>query len=215
MKRIKSALLVLCCLWITASCMGLAFAYTASQTPTVRYDGRDHTLTLLNTQGTDLLSNMKDLMPGDVCTQQITLQARELDGTATIWLRADCDDATLQALSQVTLSIYSQDRLVATGPAAGGYALENGVELGQFSRSSTIPLRIELTVSAQAGNEVAGLQEHLRWIFTVQDASGSHPVVPQTGDSSHPIVWWLLLLGGTGCLAVLVLGERKTKARAK
>lgn len=215
MKKLKSVLLLLCCLGVAVSCMGLAFAYTAFQTPTVLYNGRDHTLTLLNTQGTDLLPDMKDLMPGDVRTQQITLQARELDGEATIWLRADCDDDTLQALSQVTLSVYSQDRLVATGPAAGGYALENGVELGQFSRSSTIPLRVELAVSAQAGNELAGLQEHLRWIFTVQDTSGSRPVVPQTGDPAHPIVWWLLLLGSAGCLTILVLGEQKKKARTK
>lgn len=193
MKILRTFLLSLCVLGIGFSCLGLAGAYSASQNPTLVYDGSAHTLTVLHADDTDLFPDFKDLMPGDTRTQEITLKAQQLDGDATLWLKAEDGDDTAQRLQHVTLSIYAGDRLVASGSAAGNDALQRGVELYQFHQDQSVALRVQLTVSTQAGNELAGTQQPLQWIFTVQDTSGSNPIPPQTGDSSQPMLWWLLL----------------------
>lgn len=211
MKILRTFLLSLCVLGIGFSCLGLARAYSSSQYPTLVYDGSAHTLTVLHADGTDLFPNFKDLMPGDTRTQEITLTTQRLDGDATLWLKAEDDDDTVHPLQYVTLSIYAGDRLVASGPAVGSDALKNGVELYQFDQTGTVPLQIQLSVSTEAGNELAGAHEHVRWIFTVQDASGSNPIVPETGDSSHPVFWWLLFLGSLGGFVGILGVQRRTK----
>ena len=209
MDTLKKILLICSCLCLIGSCAGLTFAYTAAETPTLLYDGRAKSLTVLNTQENDLFENIKDLMPGDVRTQEISLQAENLTGDASIWLKADCDENTAQILNELTLSVYADDRLISSGPAGSGGQLGSGVQLYEFTDNRSVPLRVELSVPTEAGNELADVQEHLQWIFTVQDASGTDVVPPQTGENSNVILWVCLLLLSGGVLGALVYKIRR------
>ena len=148
-------------------------------------------------------------MPGDVRTQEISLQAENLTGDASIWLKADCDDDAAQILDSLTLSVYADGRLIASDPAGSGGQLGSGVQLYEFTDNRSVPLRVELSVPTEAGNELADVQEHLQWIFTVQDASGTDVVPPQTGENSNVILWVCLLLLSGGVLGALVYKIRR------
>lgn len=206
MNKLKKVLLVISCLGLIGSCAGLTLAYTVTGNPTLLYDGKEKSLTLLDAEGTDLFSDMKDLMPGDMRTQEISLQTENLEGTASIWLKVDCDAQTAQVLQRLTLSVYADGRLVSSGPA-GGEALEKGVELYEFTGDRTVPLRVELEVPVQVGNELADAREHWRWTFTVQDVSGTEVVPPQTGDDSRLLPWIVLLVISSGMLVATLLSK--------
>ena len=204
MNMLKKILLICSCLCLIGSCAGLTFAYTAAETPTLLYDGQAKSLTVLNAPGNDLFTNMKDLMPGDRRTQEVALKAENLTGNTSIRLKADCDDDAAQILDSLTLSVYADGRLIASGPAGSGGQLGSGVQLYEFTDNRSVPLRVELSVPTEAGNELADMQEHLQWIFTVQDASGTDAVPPQTGENSNVILWVCLLLLSGGVLGALV-----------
>ena len=204
MNMLKKILLICSCLCLIGSCAGLTFAYTAAETPTLLYDGQAKSLTVLNAPGNDLFTNMKDLMPGDRRTQEVALKAENLTGNTSIRLKADCDDDAAQILDSLTLSVYADGRLIASGPAGSGGQLGSGVQLYEFTDNRSVPLRVELSVATEAGNELADMQEHLQWIFTVQDASGTDAVPPQTGENSNVILWVCLLLLSGGVLGALV-----------
>lgn len=205
MKIFKRILLIVFSVCLIVSCAGFTLAYTADGEPTVLYDGRERSLTVLNTEGSDLFTNMKDLMPGDSRVQEVSLQAKNLTGTVSIWLKADCDAETAQALEELTLSVYADGKLISSGPAGSSENLSSGVELYSFTSDKTVPLRIELDVPVQVGNELAGAQEHLQWTFTVQDDSGSSVIPPQTGERSGLTVWIALMIisfAGIACTAL-------------
>lgn len=83
------------------------------------------------------------------------------------------------------------------------------MQLYEFTDNRSVPLRVELSVPTEAGNELADVQEHLQWIFTVQDASGTDVVPPQTGENSNVILWVCLLLLSGGVLGALVYKIRR------
>lgn len=207
MKSLKRILLVFCCLSLILSGAGLALVYTQNGQPTLVYNGQDKSLTVLNTKGTDLFPDLKGLMPGDTRTQKISLQMRNLKSTATLYLKAGCTPKP--ALEPVILSVYAGDQLVSSGPAGGNSALEEGVKLYEFTHDQTISLQVELTIPTQVGNELANVQEHLQWIFTVQEKTCEVTIPPQTGDTTKAWLWWLLLSISASCLIAVSIPHRK------
>lgn len=203
MKILKKILLCIFSLCLIVSCAGLTLAYTTNGEPTILYDGNEKSLTVLNTEGSDLFVNMKDLMPGDSRVQEVSLQAKNLKDTTSIWLKADCDAETAQALEQLTISVYIDDKLISSGPVGESTNLYSGVELYEFSDDKTVQMSIELNVPVQVGNELVDAQKHLHWTFTIQDESGTVVVPPQTGEKSN--VMWLLILMFISCIGIICI----------
>ena len=216
MKTARRILFLCFCLCLAASGVMLTLAYTQTGQPTILYDGQEKSILFLNTQGTDLFTNLKDLMPGDTRVQEISLQAQNLSGPATLYLRADCTEETAEKLKNLMLSVYAGDRLISSGPAGGDSALSSGVELYQFTENQIVPLRVELKIPVEVGNELAGAQEQLQWIFTVQEDSGEIVVPPNTGNAVVFWPWWLLCGISAGGLVVMgLLGKKKKTPKEK
>lgn len=221
MKTIKRVLWLFPCL---AACLALACA--AAGQPAVVYDGAAKALTVENTAGSDLFAEMKEMMPGDVCTQTITLTAKNLGGTATFWLKAEADPHAALDLSGFTLAVYADGTLVSSGPAVGSSELENGVELCQLQKDGSVSLQVELKMPEEAGNEYAGAAERLYWTFIVEDTSDdTHTeaspgedsplqaaaalLLPKTGDTATLAAWGALLALGLGGLAALRAARKR------
>lgn len=210
MKIFKRILLIVFSVCLVVSCAGFTLAYTATGEPTILYDGNEKSLTLLNTEGTDLFTNMKDLMPGDSRVQEVSLKAENLNGTTSIWLKADCDEDTAKALEKLTMSIFVDGNMVSSGSAGGSTDLSSGIELYEFLNDGTAALRIELDVPVQAGNELAGTQKHLQWIFTVQDESGDIIVPPtQTGEENDLMLWVIIMI--ISCAGIICVSLTKRR----
>ena len=145
----------------------------------------------------DLFKDFKGMMPGDSITQTITVRGGNLGrGTAHIYLRTEYDNGDLttngtdleiedyQKLVNspyVTLTVSYDGKVLNTG------RLEQGVLLGAFSEGVEAELEVTLSIDIEAGNELAGLQAGIGWVFYTEYYDLTDPIYPPvlTEEGGH------------------------------
>ena len=161
----------------------------------VRYDGGAEKFVFLpgnDSSATDLFDNFKDVMPGDVVTQQITVTNNK-DGVnqVKIYLRAEthtddgsaldgevkealADSVSMQDfLSRLSLKVKNGDTVIYEAAADQLDGLKENVLLGTFKKGEGTTLTVELSVPADLGNEYASRIGEVDWVFTAEEITGS------------------------------------------
>ena len=211
MNALKKAILLLCSAVIVFSGVEVTLAYAAK--PTVRYDSGDKAFTFINTDGTDLFSEFKDLMPGDIRTQELVLEAQNISADTSLFLRAhaQCSESDREMLSAITLRILDDhDNPISEGSAGEANQLSENIKIGEFTKSGKVELKAELIVPTSVGNELADASKHIVWIFTVQENGEDVSVKPpQTGDTSMIGLWIAFILASL--LAMLATVKTRSK----
>lgn len=204
MKRDKIKRLVagLCAMVVLA--MGSTTAL-AADTVDVNGSGRasDTTKVVVGYQDKDLFSNMKDLMPGDVISNEIAV-SNQSGRAVTIYLKAysqfDSEDGltahreTSEAsaegktfrgdiLDQISMTLRMGDEILYRGSADGndpeeGYeamtAGDYGISLGSFAAGSQKALTVELTLPGpEFDNSFADKFDAVDWVFCVEGTTPS------------------------------------------
>ena len=161
---------------------------------------------------TDLFTNFKGVMPGDVLTEQIVVKNAESTGVKVkIYMRslgAQLD--TDEFLSQMTLTVKQNgEAKLFEAPADQTAQLTEWTLLGTLSAGGEAILDVELNVPIEMGNDFANEIGYLDWQFKIEEI----PETPKTGDTSN-----LLLYGGIAVVSlvliavILVLSKRKKTA---
>lgn len=161
---------------------------------------------------TDLFTNFKGVMPGDVLTEQIVVKNAKSTGVKVkIYMRslgAQLD--TDEFLSQMTLTVKQNGQAkLFEAPADQTAQLTEWTLLGTLSAGGEATLDVELNVPITMGNEFADEIGYLDWQFKVEEI----PETPKTGDTSN-----LVFYGGIAILSlalivvVLVMNKRKKTA---
>ena len=157
---------------------GLGFtAMSAGSTPTVTLNGSTRAFEFTNAgSGNDLFTKMSNVMPGDSITQDIVVRAANISGQrAQISLKAEpalegsngrTGMETLLNSGKVTLEVYQGSNLLATGKLA------EGVSLGRLNNNQSLNLTVKLDIAKEAGNEIAGLNGEIDWVFYGEVTSG-------------------------------------------
>lgn len=148
---------------------------------------------------TDLFENFKNVMPGDVRAEQVTIKNdyTRCDGIR-VWMSAilhdengnpispnvleelDADtrkgtmsslDYMYDFLSQLTLIVKNGDKVVYAGHP---HSLSSGFEkdnvyLGYLSKNNSMKLEVELSVDIEMGNEYANRIGEVDWVFLVEE----------------------------------------------
>ena len=183
MRNRARYLSILCASLMMASVLpGMAGkAQAADGDPAVIYDGADRELRLENTDGTDLFTGFKQMMPGDEVTQEITVAAEHTDGPVNLYLTpgpAAMEQPELFKNIWLTvradgreISRSSLDQLTQVGDTG-----EAGVKLYTFEEPGEETLEATLEVAPEAGNELMDAQANVKWTFTVQDYSSGNAV---------------------------------------
>ena len=175
---------------------------------------------------TDLFENFKGVMPGDVITQEITVQNNYTKAEKVkIYLRAVLHDeegnplseevaksedvVSMQAfLSQLTMTVKQGDKVLfsASPDELGG--LKENVLLGTFPGKSYTKLVVELSVPIELGSEYANRVGEVDWVFTAEEVTKTI----QTGDDSDLILWAALMtLSLVTAAGVILPLKRKNK----
>lgn len=154
----------------------------------------------------DLFNNFKNVMPGDVLTEEITFTNSATDcDFVHLYLRAELHDAEknplseevaetetaasmVEFLSQLSMKVWNGAELIyeASPDELGGLA-EN-VLLGTFRTGETATLKVELTVPETLGNEFANRVGEVDWIFHVEAYNESQLTVRKVwsdGNANH------------------------------
>lgn len=211
------------CKTICAAASGLLLAICLSAPATaaaaVQYKGGADQF--VETDGTDLFDNFKEVLPGDTLTQVIRLKNLEGSGhVIALYLRAESPDAAgRQFLSRLGLTVRQGDTILSQAPAADTGNLSSDVPLGRFAAGQSGDLTVTLRVPAGLDNEFASAAGAVNWVFTAQEypaptaspkpaatpgttggTAGRKPAghSPQTGDGG--VSPWAL---GAGCMTGL------------
>ncbi len=148
---------------------------------------------------TDLFLGFKNVMPGDVLTETITVKNIATDSDyIKVYLRANPHNEenqlsesvinggeTLESmndfLSQLSMKIWNGDKLIFEGSPDIANQLSENTLLGQFNRNDSATLKVELTVPIELDNRYANRIGEVDWIFVV--AAFDRPSGPSTNTN--------------------------------
>lgn len=166
----------------------LFFNSTAFAASTVQFEGGAENFIFYSDNAkteTDLFGSLKDLMPGDIKTETITVKntARDYD-YVKIFLRAEPVVETSDLLSRLTLNIYHNDNLVSTSLASDQGALASNLELGTFNYGEETLLTVEIITPSDLENDYNYTEEEINWVFTAEAYKDGKIISPDTGAAS-------------------------------
>lgn len=135
---------------------------------------------------TDLFESFKNVMPGDVLTETITVKNTATDSDyIKVYLRAKSHDEsnplsdivvnggeTLESmndfLSQLSMKVWNGDKLIFEGSPDMENQLSENTLLGQFNRNDSTTIKVELTVPIELDNHYANRIGEVDWILVVE-----------------------------------------------
>ncbi len=194
--------------------LGLLCSSALAEDAAVRYEGGAEKFVFLPgsmQSDSDLFANFKDVLPGDVIEQKITV-SNKTGKQVRIYLRAEpVTEADRDFLSQLKLNVKSGSSEIFEGAASEQDGLAENTLLGTFKKDGSVELTATLTVPHELGNAYMGREGTVPWTFLVEEI----PVddTPQTGDWFSLPVWGALAAAVLLALAAaFVLNRRARKA---
>jgi len=162
---------------------GIKLNQSYSSLPTIYYDGQEKEFTYFNTNDTDLFSNLKEMMPGDVREQEILLKVDNIKKNTKLFLNVN--EKSDNEISEF-IKLYIDNKELKES--------EEYIELGTFSKDANFILKVVLQLPKELGNEIEDLEYNIDWNILVQEESGDLLEVPQTYDNSNIIIYIILCI---------------------
>ncbi|MBR3180776.1 hypothetical protein IKF63_01720 [Candidatus Saccharibacteria bacterium] len=136
---------------------------------------------------TDLFGGLKNTMPGDVRTENITIKniADDYD-YVKIYLRAEPTTEEIKDfLAHFTLNIYKDNELISSTSAAEQGSLETNVLLGTFANGDEVLLTTELLAPLTLENKYMYVSGEIQWVFTAEAYKDGKIIPPDTGTITN------------------------------
>ncbi len=159
---------------------------------------------------TDLFPELKDVMPGDILTQNIVVKNRAKK-PVRISLRAlGAHEDSVEFLSQLHLYVETAKETPVFEAAADETAqLTEWRSLGVLATGGETQLKVGLEIPADLDNQFQELIGYLDWEFMVEEIDDGGT---QTGDRASSVPWMI----GLGCsvlaiVMIVALRRRRNK----
>ena len=177
---------------------------------------------------TDLFPELKDVMPGDILTQKITVKNEASKKVKVkFYIRSlGAHEDSEEFLSQLGLKVKKSEEnemaYMFDAAADETAQLTDWVYLGTLYSGGTVDLDVILEVPVSLGNEHQSQIGYLDWEFMIKEypiettdpeppapqAPVVQPLIPKTGDQSN-VGLWLALMAGSLIILVVLLRRRK------
>ena len=166
---------------------------------------------------TNLFDNFQNMMPGDVCTEQILIKNDKSNNVKIkVYIRSlGAQEDTDTFLSQLNLTVQqNEDSILFDAPADQTAQLKDWVYLGTVCSGGEIILDVTLEVPITMGNEFQNNTGYIDWEFKIEELSveSTDPQPPQTGDTFNLYVN-MLIISFVGLTVLLVICKQKYCAK--
>ena len=166
---------------------------------------------------TNLFDNFQNMMPGDVCTEQILIKNDKSNNVKIkVYIRSlGAQEDTDTFLSQLNLTVQqNEDSILFDAPADQTAQLKDWVYLGTVYSGGEIILDVTLEVPITMGNEFQNNTGYIDWEFKIEELSveSTDPQPPQTGDTFNLYVN-MLIISFVGLTVLLVICKQKYCAK--
>ena len=155
----------------------------------------------------DLFTEFKDVMPGDVLTQKITVRNENTDVKVKLYLRSlgaheDSEEFLSKLKLKVSLSDVNEMGYMFDANADETDGLSDWVLLGTLYAGGEVNLDVTLEVPVELESEYMNEIGYLDWEFMAEElpVEKDDPVPPLTSDDSN-----LMLYGGMAAVSALVM----------
>ena len=176
---------------------------TFSSDNSLYYDGNSKQFTYYNSSQGDFFDDFKDLIPGDVREQTVTIRGVNIKKRTKLFIRLDTDiDESI--LSLINISVYKDDELLDSST--------DTIEITDLNEDSNIVLKLRLEVPIEVDNIISDKVSIMRWSFLVEEDEDLIEV-PNTYDSSHIIIYSIIL--GLSLLGLILLITNKKVLETK
>ena len=205
-------------LWVLLLMMNLSISAFADGS--VFYDGNAKKFIFApgtSHSPTNLFDNFQNMMPGDVCTEQILIKNDKSNNVKIkVYIRSlGAQEDTDAFLSQLNLTVQeNEDSILFDAPADQTAQLIDWVYLGTVYSGGEIILDVTLEVPITMGNEFQNNTGYIDWEFKIEELSveSTDPQPPQTGDTFNLYVN-MLIISLVGLTVLLVICKQKHCAR--
>ena len=166
---------------------------------------------------TNLFDNFQNMMPGDICTEQILIKNDKSNNVKIkVYIRSlGAQEDTDAFLSQLNLTVQqNEDSILFDAPADQTAQLTDWVYLGTVYSGGEIILDVTLEVPITMGNEFQNNTGYIDWEFKIEELSveSTDPQPPQTGDTFNLYVN-MLIISFVGLTVLLVICKQKHCAK--
>ena len=205
-------------LWVLLLMMNLSISAFADGS--VSYDGNAKKFIFApgtSHSPTNLFDNFQNMMPGDVCTEQILIKNDKSNNVKIkVYIRSlGAQEDTNAFLSQLNLTVQqNEDSILFDAPADQTAQLTDWVYLGTVYSGGEIILDVTLEVPITMGNEFQNNTGYIDWEFKIEELSveSTDPQPPQTGDTFNLYVN-MLIISFVGLTVLLVICKQKYCAK--
>lgn len=210
MKKIRILGLCICCALLIFSAVEITLAYPNE--PTVSYNGKEKEFVFVNTEETDLFRDFKDVVPGDIFSQEIVLRGEKIENATDFYLRAEVNDG-VTIPETVTLKVYLEENLISDSPLNSSGSLEENVHLCQLTKDGSVKLNAVLEVPTSVGNEISDMKKEVHWIFTAQEMGEADQITSdttvKTGDDTHLLVYMIINILSLAIIIFIIFTWKK------
>ena len=163
---------------------------------------------------TDLFENFKNVMPGDVLEEHITVQ-NSSRGQVRIWMQCKYDSYVetnmKDFLDKLTLKVETSDETIFEAAASEKAQLSEPVLLGTFKQKGKVKLNVTLEVPIELGNDYMNQIGVVPWTFLVEEIPDDDDT-PETGDWFQTGMWVGIAAVLIAAIFFLVIIQKKRRA---
>lgn len=165
----------------------------------------------------NLFDGLQNVMPGDTCTEKITVRNRRLNNVKVkVYMRSlGANQGSEEFLSKLKLTVQQadDDSVMFQAPADQTAGLTDWTYIGTVFSGGKIDLNVTLEVPIELDNDFQDAVGKIDWEFAVEELPVD-PDDPITGDESMIILFAALAVVSIAVFIIMIAVRKKHKNEA-
>ena len=174
---------------------GIKISPSFSSDAVLYYNGNTKEFTYFNLDKKDVFDDFKDMLPGDIRSQTLTVRAGDIKPGTSLYLKLH-SDINEEVLKYINISVYENDKLLSSN--------EDMIKVYNFTKDDVFTMKVVVEVPTSVGNEVEDLVSHLKWTFMIEE-DGNTIEVPRTYDGFNMILYISMILVSLVMIVISIL----------